>query len=195
MTNLSDSLLEARKRMDMPPMNGVGHAGKGGSREYRYATLQDVLKCVMPPLMEQGVLLTQGFNDGTLNTVAWKGDESILLDSRTVNMTGTSQEQGSAETYAKRYALCSVFCIAGMEDDDGQAASSAKQQGVPENDVLKVAWGRVKTAVWEWCQRHGCDTQDEYQAKINGIQSRPEWEEQKGSLDYLNSLVREFQDA
>lgn len=183
MTNLSDSLLEARKRMDMPPMNGVGHAGKGGSREYRYATLQDVLKCVMPPLMEQGVLLTQGFNDGTLNTVAWKGDESILLDSRSVNMSGTSQEQGSAETYAKRYALCSVFCIAGMEDDDGQAASSA---GSP----LDQAKHRLWAALTAYGKKNGTDPEE----VLEGVKKRPEWGTQNASAEWLNKVASDYEE-
>lgn len=35
---------------------------------------------------------------------------------------GSAQEYGSAITYARRYALCSVVGVAAEDDDDGQAA-------------------------------------------------------------------------
>ena len=130
---LVEALLEARKVMVNPPLNGVGHAGKNGAREYKYALLSDVLSCVMPPLLDNGVLLTQCIEDGVLKTVAYCGDESMVLDSRKVNMSGTSQEQGSAETYAKRYALCTVFCLSGIEDDDGAAAQNQPRRGQNPN--------------------------------------------------------------
>lgn len=160
MSSLSEALLEARKNMGMPPLNGVGHAGRNGAREYRYALLQDVLKCVVPPLLDQGVLLTQGFSDGRLVTSVTKGDETIRLDVRDVNMSGTSQEQGSAETYAKRYALCSAFCIAGMDDDDGQAASAPtvkKQNRFTKLTGLKaeaMSLGISEEGIKTWMQQN-----------------------------------------
>lgn len=105
------------------------------------------------------------------------------------------------------------FRVTEMEVEDGQivklqicnmsrmgivvygSQSEEEDSDVPENDVLKVAWERVKKAVWEWCQRHDCATEKEFKAKIEGIRKRPEWESQSGSLDYLNSLVREFEDG
>ena len=183
MGELSSAILEARKNMQMPPLNGVGHAGKGGSREYRYATLQDVLKCVMPPLMERGVLLTQGFEEGDLVTRAVKGDESMVLDRRHVNMSGTSQEQGSAETYAKRYALCSVFCIAGMEDDDGQAASVA---GTP----LDRAKHRLWAALTAYGKKNGRDPED----VLGDVRKRPEWESQQHSAEWLEKVASDYEE-
>lgn len=201
MTALTDSLVEARKVMEMPQLNGVGHAGRNGAREYKYALLPDVLKCVVPPLLENGVLLYQALDGNLLKTIVVKGDEQLVLDSRVVNMSGTSQEQGSAETYAKRYALCTVFCLSGIEDDDGFAASKVppkqKDRGdLPDhgNDVLKVAYQRMGMAVEDWCKRHGCDSPEEVQAKKDGIKKRREWPSQCKSLEYINSIVREFED-
>ena len=183
MGSLATALLEARKNMQMPPLNGVGHAGKGGSREYKYATLQDVLKCVVPPLIEQGVLLVQGFDDGALVTSVYKDDESMELDRRHVNMNGTSQEQGSAETYAKRYALCSVFCIAGMEDDDGQAATSA---GTP----LDQAKHRLWAALTAYGKKNGTDPEE----VLEGVKKRPEWSTQNASAEWLNKVASEYEE-
>ena len=75
------------------------------------------------------------------------------------------------------------------------SAQAAKTAEVPDNDVLKVAWERVKKAVWGWCERHECADEESYKNKLDGIKTRPEWKSQSGSLDYLNSLVREFEDG
>lgn len=130
MSDLVKALAEARKNMNMPSLNGEGHAGRNGSRTYKYALLGDVLNSIVPALAGQGVFLTQGITeDGTLVTAVMKDDEVLQLDKRKVNLSGTSQEQGSAETYAKRYALCTVFGLSGIEDDDGAAA---QQQPTPK---------------------------------------------------------------
>ena len=188
MSDLVNSLLEARKNMKMPALNGVGHAGKNGAREYKYATLQDVLKCVMPPLIEQGILLTQGFSDGNLVTSVSKADEHMVLDARHVNTSGTPQEQGSAETYAKRYALCTVFCIAGLEDDDGSMASSR-----PVNDgELAKAKLRLRDAINGAVQRgviHDANW------AMSGITKRTDYEENKLNPEWFHDVAREFEDA
>lgn len=198
MSALTDSLVEARKAMDMPPLNGVGHAGRNGAREYKYALLSDVLKCVIPPLLKNGVLLYQALDGEVLKTIAVKGDEQLVLDSRAVNMSGTSQEQGSAETYAKRYALCTVFCLSGIEDDDGFAASKpVKQEAMrePENDVLKVAYRRMGDAIQQWCARHGDDSPERVERAKEGVMKRPDWQANKFSLEYIEQLTQEFQDG
>lgn len=181
MSDLMDSLVKARKNMKMPPMNGVGHAGRGGSREYKYALLSDVLGCIMPPLLDEGVLLYQSLQGGVLRTMAAKGDEVIELDARSVNLSGTSQEQGSAETYAKRYALCTVFCIAGIEDDDGAAASER-----PQDERTVQAKRRMWGAIQKWAELHGRAPED----VLNGVQKRPEWAE---TVEFFTAVADEFE--
>lgn len=137
------ALAEAQKAMEQPALDGTGRAGKNGCREYKYATLASVRKAVMPPCNERGIFLTQHFDGGNvLVTEARMGAESAVLDRRAVALTGRPQEDGSAETYAKRYALCSAFCLAGMEDDDGKAATDATANG-PFNAACKACG-----AVW-----------------------------------------------
>lgn len=123
-------LAEAQAEMDQPVMDGVGHAGKNGSRSYPYATLGSVRRSVFPPLNKRGMFLTQHFDgDNILVTEVCMGSETVVLDRRMVPLTGRPQEDGSAETYAKRYALCSVFGLAGVEDDDGASTSGAAPAG------------------------------------------------------------------
>lgn len=103
------------------------------------------------------------------------------------------------------------FRVTEMEVEDGQIVklqvcnmskrglvvygNSVKAEDIPESDSCKAAWERVKKSVWEWCQRHDCATEAGFKAKLDGIRKRPEWESQSGSLDYLESLVREFEDG
>lgn len=184
MSALTEALAKARKEMSMPPLNGVGHAGRNGSREYKYALLSDVLKCVMPPLLDNGVFLYQSITcEGCLKTIATMGDEELVLDSRKVNLGGTSQEQGSAETYAKRYALCTVFCIAGMDDDDGEAASSRTP---PMDERTAVAKKRMWSAVKRWAELHGKDPME----IVNGQMQRPDWSD---TAEFYDRMASEFE--
>lgn len=123
------ALAEIQKGIEQPLMDSEGHAGKNGARTYKYASLAAVRKSVIPPCNERGIFITQHFDgDNVLITEARMGEQSAVLDRRTVAITGSSQSDGSAETYAKRYALCSVFGLVGIEDDDGSAASETKQR-------------------------------------------------------------------
>lgn len=126
-SNIWTVLAEAQSAMDQPVMDSEGRTGKNGARAYKYASLASVRKCVFPPCNERGIFITQHFDGGDiLITEAFMGAKSVTLDRRKVMLTGRSQEDGSAETYAKRYALCSVFGLAGIEDDDGASSSEGK---------------------------------------------------------------------
>lgn len=126
------ALADAQKVMEQPVLDSIGHTGKGGTRTYKYASLASVRKSVFPPCNERGIFITQHFDgDNVLLTEAHMGDEFVVLDKRLVALVGRPQEDGSAETYAKRYALCSVFGLAGVEDDDGGAVSDKAPKPVP----------------------------------------------------------------
>lgn len=191
--SLYDDLAAARKEMPHPKMDSTGHAGKNGSRMYQYASLKSVLDAVMPPLLARGMFLTQSLCDGILSTEVHKGDEAVVLDRRAVDLSGSSQEQGSAETYAKRYALCSVFCISGEEDDDGKSASQRKQPQKPAQGQRKPAKqddvAAAKQALWASCkayaERHGADAR----AVSDGCLKRPDFD---GSAEWYMQVAAEL---
>lgn len=170
--NIWSALAQAQYKMKPPELDGVGHAGKNGSRTYKYATLSSVRRSVLPPCNELGIFITQHFDgENILITEAYMGEESAVLDRRMVKLTGNPQEDGSAETYAKRYALCSVFGLAGVEDDDGESASKApqRQQKPAQNpaqkqtppDPLTLAKKRFMAALTAHCEAHGIDKDQE----------------------------------
>lgn len=108
-----------------------------------YASLGAVLDVLKPELIKAGLIVEQAPNtvDGvsvmtTRVSEVESGDSreyhgALVLDKE--NMQGL----GSAYTYAKRYALVSIFLLDADEDDDGEAASSttpAKRE--PKSRVL-----------------------------------------------------------
>ena len=99
----------------------------GGRYTYKYETLDQVLEAVRPPLLKNGIGLTQmqAWDEATgqyvLKTIVFDSDNSRILDQRPIPQFTDAQAYGSWETYMRRYALRTAFALAG-EDDDGKAA-------------------------------------------------------------------------
>lgn len=118
----------------------------GGKYTYKYETLDQVLAAVRPPLIEEGIGLTQRqvWSDHAggyvLQTVVFDHENSLVMDERPIFPTADAQACGSFETYMRRYALRTAFGLAG-EDDDGKAATEsakarpAKAEGKPKPDL------------------------------------------------------------
>lgn len=121
-------LAKAQASMVSPKKNGVGQIG---TRKYAYATLDDVLDAIKPPLNENGLFLTQrtvnGENCLFIQTIVGHGSETLLLDEEPYEYDPNPQEYGKRETYAKRYGLCKAFAIVGDEDTDGDVQQTAPQ--------------------------------------------------------------------
>lgn len=117
-------LAKAQAAMVSPKKNGVGQIG---TRKYAYATLDDVLDAIKPPLNENGLFLTQrtvnGENCLFIQTIVGHGSETLLLDEEPYEYDPNPQEYGKRETYAKRYGLCKAFAIVGDEDHGRRRAA------------------------------------------------------------------------
>jgi hypothetical protein len=97
----------------------------------QYVTLDHLLAKALPVLHKHGVALVQfpSHNDlghPTLTTllVHESGDE-VRADMPLFLPKNDPQGQGSAITYARRYAFAAALGISGERDDDGEAASDA----------------------------------------------------------------------
>jgi hypothetical protein len=112
----------------------VQHAGgklvKDASFNYgNYATLGAVLEVLKPLFADTGIVVIQSPDmDGptpVLRTIVTHVDHegSFSFASPMILEKETMQKVGSAVTYAKRYALVSIFLMDADEDDDGNAAS------------------------------------------------------------------------
>lgn len=116
-----------------------GKTAQAGKYSYDYADLSDVTAVVLPLLGKHGL--------------AWSAaptvtDNGFVLEYQLAHVSGEAitgtyplppantppQQMGSAITYARRYALCSVTGVApGGDDDDAQAAQQAARH--PQNQA------------------------------------------------------------
>lgn len=94
----------------------------------KYAGLDDVMDAVIPALNKLEIVVIQPTLGASLVTRLihssgqWvEGEFPIVSDKE------NAQGYGSALTYARRYALCSMLGVVADEDDDGNAAQKPVQ--------------------------------------------------------------------
>ncbi len=106
---------------------GVIHrtaTGQIGKRKYQYTPLDSLLTIVKPKLEEHGLAVVQLPGDRRLRTMLLHTSGQYIGSEMSLEMevTGDPQAQGSAITYARRYALIAILNLAPDSDDDGAAA-------------------------------------------------------------------------
>lgn len=105
----------------------------------RYASLAAVRDAVIPALSRAGLAFTQVVEttETTVRVTGWLVHESGQAmrygPYELPVATPTPQGFGAAESYARRYQLQAVACVAGDEDDDAEpaAAPAAKAASAP----------------------------------------------------------------
>lgn len=150
MKNLLTALLKAKIELPDPVKNARNPHFKN-----QFADLGQVMDCLEEPLARNGLVLTQTLTAAdTLVTTLWHAESGESLSSEMkLHMTKMDpQGQGSAITYARRYAAKAMFGMVDV-DDDGEAsrrfpansgnlpANSGKQQPkdvVPKNDPIET---------------------------------------------------------
>ena len=115
--------------MENPTKDAVNPHFKSG-----YATLGAVMQTVKPCLQKHGLMLQQRVDYADVigawalftNVIDANG-EKLEVDCRPFTFAGTPQQNGSEETYLRRYAL---MCCMGLsaEDDDGNAAETRNKE-------------------------------------------------------------------
>lgn len=125
LTELSAALAKAQSALKAAPFNRTNPHFKN-----KYADLASVLDTIRKPLADQGLSLTQTteMRGGTfcLITTLRHTSGQWLASEYPLPQTARPQELGSALTYARRYSLSAIACIAADEDDD---AEGARQNG------------------------------------------------------------------
>ncbi len=101
-----------------------------------YADLTAILDVINPILQECGIFVTQHPHEDVLITTIYHAESGEFMQSEQVlrmKDANNPQQQGSAITYARRYALASIFNLNQEEsDDDGNSAAGIKVQTVKE---------------------------------------------------------------
>jgi hypothetical protein len=113
-------------------VEGKSKSGVPYKYKYRYADLADVSKVILPMLGAVGL--------SWITRPTLREDGKFVLAYELMHVSGdgvkgeyplsggSPQEIGSAITYARRYALCSVTGVAPEQDDDDGASASRPQQ-------------------------------------------------------------------
>lgn len=134
------AVLELQKNMPALQKDAINpHFGNS------YVTLGNLLDKILPVLHEHGFILIQQVStlDGkpALETILHYVETGDSLHDKMYLMLDRDnpQGQGSALTYARRYALMTVLGLTADEDDDAEEASKAPK-------VQRRARGRVVTA-------------------------------------------------
>jgi hypothetical protein len=110
-------------------VRGETKAGKPFDYKYKYADISDVLHAVLPTLAKHNLSLVQptAVEGNALMIRTRLGHASgqwIESEYPVCGLVGDHQKMGSAMTYARRYALCSLLGVAADEDVDGQGAAA-----------------------------------------------------------------------
>lgn len=107
----------------------------GHQYEFEYATLQNIMKKVLPVLTKNGLAISQIFTGSALQTTLMhKSGQSIKSTTPVDVSNGSMQEIGSRITYMRRYQLSPLLGIVADADDDANIAdgnSYHKQSAKP----------------------------------------------------------------
>jgi hypothetical protein len=123
--SIAEALAAAQAELTDPVKDSVNPHFKS-----RYSALNTILKTVRPVLSKHGIAYSQTTDivDGQFVLVTrllWR-DEEIVGRYPIQPTKHDPQGQGSAITYARRYALQAIVGVAADDDDDGNAASAPK---------------------------------------------------------------------
>ena len=117
MSEITKALIEFHRSVDKIDKNARGNYGK-------FADLANVLSTITPPLLANGLVLTQTFEEDCLTTTLRHvsgetiGSTTMLIVAEGRNKT---QEWGKAVTYQRRYAACAILGLVADMDVDAEA--------------------------------------------------------------------------
>ena len=151
---LADALCKAQAEFPtIPKLHQAKIPTKnGGEYRYNYADLSDTVDAARPVLEKHGLAVAQmpGFDGHDLlsTRVMHSSGQWIEDDMRLFLTADSPQAQGSAITYARRYAYCAALGIVADEDDDGASATHRQQpQGVASQQTATARAIAQTTAV------------------------------------------------
>jgi hypothetical protein len=122
------ALVKAQLKIKAPVKDGINPVFKN-----KYATYDAIMQAVRIPLAEEGIAISHNTKmEGGVTVLVTRllhiSGESIESEFPMIIEKPTSQGVASANTYAKRQGVCNLLSLAGDDDDDGNAASIAKDK-------------------------------------------------------------------
>ena len=134
-TALVAALVKARADFPAIPKDAVARVGKDGAREYHYADLSAILDAIGPVLAVRELAILQSVDaesSSLITRLAHTSGEWVEC-TYPLQMEQAPQALGSALTYARRYSIQALLCLAAADDDGAQAkpAKPAKAKAAP----------------------------------------------------------------
>lgn len=95
----------------------------------KFADLGNVLEAIREPLWANGITIRQEIRDNAVHTVLQHVDGGFVSSDCPIvcSKQNDPQAMGSAITYARRYSLMALCCLA-PDDDDGEGAVQRTSQ-------------------------------------------------------------------
>jgi hypothetical protein len=128
----SESIVEISKALNEFQF-AVKNVSKDGNNPFfksKYATLENVISTAKHAMYVNGLSFAQFPDADGLYTVIMHTSGEWIGAHANLELKGhTPQDQGSAITYMRRYALSAALGLATEDDDDGNAASKPTPMG------------------------------------------------------------------
>ena len=133
MIEIHEAFLKAQAEF---PDIGKDSEAKGTKFSYKYASLPEILKSVLPVLHKNKLSLSQTFDDGgMLHTIITHAQHAQQLESVMPMPTALNmgpQDYGKVITYMRRYSLVAML---GLCPDDDVDAADVKQWRRPTDNI------------------------------------------------------------
>lgn len=119
------ALVKAQQSIEQPLKNAENPAFKSGGKAMQFANLGACLDSIRKPLNDNGLQLVQTVDGAFLVSTLWHVSGQSISSSYPlpIKPESTPQAIGGMITYARRYAICAMFCLFAEADDDAQAAT------------------------------------------------------------------------
>ena len=119
------------------------------------------------------------------------------FEMRKGNVNSTSYiENCETSAVGRALGLMGIGATTAIASADEVLNAIRQQEQQPQNDVLRIAYQRLGEAIEGWCERQGLGASPDDIKKIKeGVRQRPEWKANCKSLEYINSVTREFADG
>lgn len=180
---LAGALAKAQGTMANATMNKTNPHFKS-----KYADLASVLDAIRGPLSANGLSVVQ-IKEITerglvLKTMLMHSSGQFITSEYPLPATQRPHEMGSALTYARRYSIAALICNSADEDDDGNAAMTAKPNG---NHATVQAAPRQNP--------HVTRPEDIYDHTDEDVLPRPDIDTKPLSKAKANPVFKELQDS
>lgn len=110
---------------------------------YMYAPLDEILRCVEPSLLNNGLFITHDRDLGKNELVTYLFhvcgqyiSTRVKIEFKAENKMNLMQSLGSASTYAMRYNINALLNLAAEDDDDGAASGDNKEKSAKTTESL-----------------------------------------------------------